>query len=66
MQVKVGRRYRVTIPEEVREKAKILVGDDVDIRYEDGRIFLEKLDDNWKRVMSETGAVGWRILYSRR
>lgn len=54
MRVKVARRYCVTIPEEVWEKAKISVGDDLDVRYEDGRILLEKLDDNWERVMSET------------
>ena len=52
--VKVARRYQVTIPEEVREKAKISVGDDVDVRYEDGKILLEKLEDNWEKVMKET------------
>ncbi len=54
LQVKVARRYQVTIPEEVREKAKISVGDDVDVRYEDGKILLEKLGDNWEKVMKET------------
>ena len=54
MQVKVARRYQVTIPEEVREKARISVGDDMDVRYEDGKILLEKLEDNWEKVMSET------------
>jgi len=54
LQVKVGRRYQVTIPEDVREKAKISVGDDVDVRYEDGKILLEKLEDNWEKVMAET------------
>ena len=54
MQVKVARRYQVTIPEDVREKAKISVGDDVDVRYEDGKILLEKLEDNWEKVMAET------------
>ena len=39
--VKVARRYQVTIPEEIREKAKISVGDDMDVRYEDGTILLE-------------------------
>ena len=42
LQVKVARRYRVTIPNDVREKAKISVGDELDVRYEDGRILLEK------------------------
>ncbi len=50
MQVKVARRYQVTIPEEVRAKAKISIGDDVDVRYEDGKILLEKLEDNWEKV----------------
>ena len=54
MQVKVARRYRVTIPNDVREKAKISVGDELDVRYEDGRILLEKLEDNWEKVMAET------------
>jgi AbrB family looped-hinge helix DNA binding protein len=54
LQVKVARRYKLTIPEEVREKAKISVGDVLDVRYEDGKILLEKLEDNWERVMKET------------
>ncbi len=54
LQVKVARRYQVTIPEDVRAKAKISVGDDVDVRYEDGKILLEKLEDNWEKVMKET------------
>jgi len=54
LQVKVGCGYQVTIPEDVRAKAKISVGDDVDVRYEDGKILLEKLDDNWEKVMAET------------
>jgi AbrB family looped-hinge helix DNA binding protein len=54
LKVKVGHRYRVTIPEDVREKAKISVGDDVDVRYEDGKILLEKLGDNWEKIMAET------------
>ncbi len=54
MQAKVARRYQVTIPEEVREKAGISVGDSVDIRYEEGKVVLEKLEDSWERVMRET------------
>ena len=60
LQVKVARRYQVTIPEEVRAKAKISVGDDVDVRYEDGKILLEKLEDNWEKVMKETEG-SWAI-----
>ncbi len=55
MQAKVARRYQVTIPEEVREKARISVGDTVDVRYEDGKVVLEKLEDGWERVMVESG-----------
>ncbi len=54
MQAKVARRYQVTIPEEVREKAKISVGDTVDVRYEDGRIVLERQEDSWERVMADS------------
>ena len=54
LMIKVARRYQVTIPEEVREKAKISLGDDVDVRYEDGKVLLEKLEDNWERVTKET------------
>ncbi len=54
LQVNVGRRYQVTIPKDVREKAKISVGDEEDVRYEDGKILLEKLEDNWEKVMAET------------
>ncbi len=58
MHVKVERGYQVTIPEDLREKAKISVGDVVDVRFEDGKILLEKLEDNWEKVMAETEG-GW-------
>ncbi len=32
----------------------ISVGDEVDIRYENGKILVEKLGDNWEKVMAET------------
>ncbi len=54
LKVKVARRYQVTIPEEVREKEKISVGDDINVRYEEGKILLEKLEDNWEKVMKVT------------
>ncbi len=54
MQAKVARRFQVTIPEKVREKAKISVGDTVDIRYEDGKVVVERMEDSWEKVMSET------------
>ncbi len=49
MQAKVARRYQVTIPEEVREKARISVGDTVDVRYEDGKWFWK----SWKTAGRE-------------
>ena len=54
LRVKVARRYQVTIPEDVREKAKISVGDHLEVVCEDGKILLEKLEDNWEKVMAET------------
>ena len=30
------------------------MGDDLDVRYEDWKILLEKLEDNWEKVMAET------------
>ena len=54
MQVKVARRYKVTIPRDVREKANISIGDAIDVRFEEGKIVLERLEDNWERVMAET------------
>jgi len=54
LRVKVARRYQVTIPEEIRAKAKVSVGDDVDVRYEGGKILLEKVENNWEKVMKET------------
>ena len=54
MQVKVARRYQVTIPEEVREKAGLSVGDAVDVRYEEGKVLIEKLEESWERVMAES------------
>ena len=54
MQVKVARGYKVTIPRYVREKAHISIGDTVDVRFEEGKIVLERLEDNSERVMSET------------
>ncbi len=32
----------------------ISVGDEVDIRYENGKILVEKLGDNWEKVLAET------------
>jgi AbrB family looped-hinge helix DNA binding protein len=57
LQVKVARRYQVTIPEDVRAKARVSVGDHLEVRYEDGRILLEKLEDKWEKVMAETQGI---------
>ncbi|HIH44840.1 MAG TPA: AbrB/MazE/SpoVT family DNA-binding domain-containing protein [Candidatus Methanoperedenaceae archaeon] len=34
MRTKVARRHQITIPEEIRKRAKISVGDILDISYE--------------------------------
>ena len=47
------------IPEEIRKKAKISVGDNLDISYEHGKILVEKIDENWEKVMKETKGA-WR------
>lgn len=59
MEVKVARRYQVTIPREVREKMDLSVGDVVEIRYEGGSIIIEKVLERWEDVMRET-AGAWR------
>ena len=59
MEVKVARRYQVTIPREVRERMDLSVGDVVEIRYEGGRIIIEKVLERWEDVMRET-AGAWR------
>ena len=47
MQVKVARRYWAVMPEEVREKANVSVGDELDVRCEDSKIILEKFETAW-------------------
>ncbi len=54
MKTKVARRHQITIPEEVRKKANIGVGDILEISYENGKIIVEKLDENWENIMNET------------
>ena len=54
MGVKVARKFQVTIPSEVREKMDLSVGDVVEVRYENKRIVIDKVDENWDRVMKET------------
>ncbi len=54
MKTKVTRRHQITIPEEIRKKAKISVGDTLEISYEHGKIHMEKIDENWENVMKET------------
>ncbi len=59
MRVRVARRHQITIPEEVREEVGISVGDEVDVRSEDGRVVVEKAVGNWESVMKETRGI-WR------
>jgi len=59
MEVKIARRYQVTIPQEVREKMGLSVGDVVEVRYDEGKIIIEKVLERWEDVMVET-AGAWR------
>ncbi|MDG6997530.1 MAG: AbrB/MazE/SpoVT family DNA-binding domain-containing protein [Nitrososphaerota archaeon] len=54
MKVKVARHYQITIPEQVRDETGINIGDTVDVRSQDGKVIIEKIDRNWETVMSET------------
>ncbi len=57
MKTKVARRHQITIPEEIRKKAKISVGDTLEISYEHGKVVVEKIDENWEHVMNETKGI---------
>jgi len=59
MEVKIARRHQVTIPQEVREKMDLSVGDVVEVRYDEGKIIIEKVLEKWEDVMVET-AGAWR------
>ena len=59
MKTKVARRHQITIPEEIRKKARISVGDILEISYKKGKVQVEKIDDNWDIVMKETKGA-WR------
>ncbi len=59
MRIKVARRHKITIPEEIRKRAKISVGDNLEISYEHGKILIEKIDENWENVMKGTKGA-WR------
>lgn len=59
MKTKVARRHQITIPEEIHRRAKISVGDILEISYEHGKILVEKIDENWENVMKETKGA-WR------
>jgi AbrB family looped-hinge helix DNA binding protein len=54
MKTRVARRHQITIPEEIRKKAKIAIGDTLEISYEQGKVLVEKIDENWENVMKET------------
>ncbi len=51
---RVGGSLVVTIPDEVAREQGLKPGELVRVRYEDGKVFLEKLEDSWERVMKET------------
>ena len=57
MFVKVTRRFQVTIPQKIREKVGLTIGDIVDVRYVDGKIIIEKVGGEWEKVMAETAGV---------
>lgn len=59
MRAKVTRRFQVTIPQDVREKVDLTVGDLVEVRCEGDKIVIEKLGENWAGVMDETAGT-WR------
>jgi len=44
--VKVTRKYQITIPEEVRNKTGLRIGDELLVRKEKEKIVIEKLLDN--------------------
>jgi bifunctional DNA-binding transcriptional regulator/antitoxin component of YhaV-PrlF toxin-antitoxin module len=54
MKTKVARRHQITIPEDIWKKARIAVGDVLDISNKHGKIQVEKTDENWDQVMKET------------
>lgn len=59
MRVKVARRFQITIPEEVRNDARINIGDTLDVRSQDGKVIIEKLGKDWQAIMDETKG-SWR------
>jgi AbrB family looped-hinge helix DNA binding protein len=56
--VKVTRKYQVTIPQEVREKTGLRIGDELLVREEEERIVIEKpldiekLAGSWDHIVS--------------
>lgn len=58
VKVKVTRKYQVTIPQEVRRKVGVSIGDELLVREEEKRIILEKpvdiekLAGSWDHVES--------------
>jgi AbrB family looped-hinge helix DNA binding protein len=47
----------VTIPQEIREKIGLTIGDTVNVRYADGKIVIEKVSGEWEKVMTETAGI---------
>jgi len=58
MRMKVTRKYQVTIPEEVREKIGLRIGDELLVREEEEKIVMEKpidiekLAGSWSHIES--------------
>lgn len=59
MKTKITRKHQITIPVEIWKKARIAVGDILDISNQSGKIQVEKIDENWDQVMKETRGA-WR------
>jgi len=51
---RVGGSLVVTIPDEVAREQGLKPGELVRVRYEDGKVLLERLEDDWERVMKES------------
>ncbi len=54
MKTKVVRRNKITIHDEIHKKAKISMGENLEISNEHGKIFVEKINGNWENIMKET------------
>ena len=66
MKVKIAQKHQITIPEEICKKAKIVIGDTVDISYKQGKLTIKKIEIDWTSVMKETkGAWSDHIVFKK-